>query len=340
MRDRVPSREPRDTAPPRAAASAPEAQRKATARSATPRAVAVVAEIRMPLHGVLPRFGQGAAEALADGRLFIGNRRAVRDDEIVERGDEIVMFRAREVTGRMVVLGECEGIVAVAKPASMASVPDRLGRGGSLVEVLVGHFGARARQWEPTSRLDVGVSGVVLFATHARARGWLALARTEHRYLRHYVAIASRAPSPRQGMWDAAIGRDRDPCLRRVNGRDPKPATTRYAVAAEAAPTGAALLAVEPQTGRTHQIRVHASHAGAALVGDAAYGGTARLVGATGAVVPLHRIALHAAWVEVPATPLATSVWRVEAPVEDELVDLWRRLAGDQTAWARALERC
>ena len=88
-----------------------------------------------------------------------------------------------------------------------------------------------------------------------------------------------------------------------------------------------ALLAVEPQTGRTHQIRVHASHAGAPLLGDRDYGGAARVTLAGGRTVALARIALHAARVSVPdahGQPLVAAAPR--PPGADARMDgAWRR---------------
>ncbi|GAC1365693.1 MAG: hypothetical protein NVSMB47_17000 [Polyangiales bacterium] len=60
-----------------------------------------------------------------------------------------------------------------------------------------------------------------------------------------------------------------------------------------------ALYALAPQTGRTHQLRVHAASAGIPLLGDGAYGGVTRLTTSTGAVRTFRRIALHCAAVDV-----------------------------------------
>jgi 23S rRNA pseudouridine955/2504/2580 synthase/23S rRNA pseudouridine1911/1915/1917 synthase len=95
------------------------------------------------------------------------------------------------------------------------------------------------------------------------------------------------------------------------------------------------MLAVAPVTGRTHQIRVHAAHAGAPLLGDRAYGGPVRLTLPSGRVIEPGRIALHAARVVVPrpaGEPLVLS-----APLPPELASLWSALGGEPAAWEVSL---
>jgi 23S rRNA pseudouridine1911/1915/1917 synthase len=74
-------------------------------------------------------------------------------------------------------------------------------------------------------------------------------------------------------------------------------------------PGGAALVEARPETGRTHQIRVHLAHLGAPLLGDARYGG-ARMVG----VVAIPRVMLHALRLEI-AHPASGIRMACEAPV-------------------------
>ena len=220
-------------------------------------------------------------------------------------------------------------MVAAYKPADLATVADHHGRAGALEQRVAELAGVAPESLFATSRLDVGVSGVVLFATTEEARSRLSRARKERRYRRHYVAIAARAPVPAGGVWTAPIGRDRDPRKRRAFGKDATEASTAYVVRHTTA--HAALLAVEPETGRTHQIRVHASHAGCPLYGDRAYDGPVRTISDRGAVIAVRRIALHAAWVEVPggsAEPL-----RIEAEVPDDLAAIWSACGGDPSAW-------
>jgi 23S rRNA pseudouridine955/2504/2580 synthase/23S rRNA pseudouridine1911/1915/1917 synthase len=121
-----------------------------------------------------------------------------------------------------------------------------------------------------------------------------------------------------------------------VNGKDATNAETLYRTIA-VSPLGAALLALSPVTGRTHQIRVHASHAGAPLLGDRTYGGPTRQSLPSGRVLDLARIALHCARVTVPARSGPRAIV-AEAPVPAELRDVWAALGGDPGAWDTALE--
>ncbi len=281
---------------------------------------------------LLDRLGPDASDALAEGRLFIGRKRARDFEERVSAGEVVTVHTPRSFTDGAHVLAERDDVVAAFKPAGMATVPDHRGAAGSL------HFlieKATGRRLHTTSRLDVGVSGVVLFAASDEARERLARAREQGLYLRRYVAIAASAPSPDRGTWNAKIGRAPNPRQRKVGGTSPKPAETHYRVV-EVTNRGQALLAVRPITGRTHQIRVHAAHAGAPLLGDTAYGGPPRLVAESGAVTRLSRIALHCAWVEVPDAK--GKRFRVEAPIPEGLLAIWRAVGGRDQDFTKAIQ--
>jgi len=297
--------------------------------------VVVVAGQDATLADVLPRLGDDADRAFREGRVFIGARRAADLGERVAAGQEVTMYPARDAgVAAPRILLRAGGIVAAYKPAGVASVPDHRGSAGTLQEEIAKLAGMSRDELAVTSRLDVGVSGVVLFATDEPTRKRLAAARREGRYRRHYVAIAARSPVPDRGVWDVPIGHDRDPRKRRALGRDATPASTGYAVRGRAGQ--AALLAVEPKTGRTHQIRVHAAHAGCALYGDAAYGGPARTVSPNGSVAAIGRVALHAAWVEVPSE--GAQILRVQAEIPADLAAIWGSCGGHPAEWGRALE--
>lgn len=279
--------------------------------------------------------------AVDEGRVFLGRARVKSGAERVKPGDEVKIGpRGAAAEGeRAVVIWERDGLLACAKPAGIPTVPDHRGASHSLVALAAAATGHDAGDLRVTSRLDREVSGVVVFATNAAAEERLRSARAQGQYARRYVAIASAADTlinVDQGdphVWDAPIGAGKDPLHRAAFGPDAKPAATRWAIAARAGTF--ALLAVAPQTGRTHQIRVHASHAGSPLVGDRDYGGPPRVTLPGGRIVALTRIALHAARVTVPGASGAPLV--ASAPIPPELGRLWSELGGDVEAWDRAV---
>lgn len=269
---------------------------------------------------VLARAGEDAS-AIEDGRIFVGKKRAT-GDRPVKVGDAIRIGPRAPAPARIDVLFERDGVIACIKPAGLPTVPDHAGASHSLVALVERQTGTKALR--VTSRLDREVSGVVMFAVDEAAEARLKRARDEGTYARRYVAIATGHAEPlASGEWSAPIGRAKDPLLRAVDGLDPKPSRTRWRVAGRTA--DAVLLAVDPETGRTHQIRVHAAHAGWPLLGDADYG-PGKLTLASGAVVAPSRIALHAARVE--ALGLVA-----EAPIPAELRALWQTLGGEASAW-------
>ena len=273
--------------------------------------------------------------ALVEGRVFLGRRRVTSGALPVKPGDEVVIGPAQGAASASAtwrVIWERPGLIACLKPAGMPTVPDHAGASHALVALVAAHLGKTANDLFVTSRLDREVSGVVVFATSLDAEARLKEARAQGRYERRYVAIA-RDGATGEGPWSAPIGQGKDARHRAAFGPDAKESLTLWAAVARAG--GFALLAVAPQTGRTHQIRVHASHAGAPLLGDRDYGGPTRVTLQGGRVVSLARIALHAARVTIPGeagAPLTAS-----APIPPELLRAWTDLGGAAEAWDTAM---
>jgi RluA family pseudouridine synthase len=279
---------------------------------------------------VLARAGADE-DAVREGRVFLGRRRVREGAETVSPGDEVHVAPARDPSSvQATILLHESDLVAADKPAGIPTIPDQGGSAHALVALVARALGVAPSRLHPTSRLDRDVSGVVFFALTKEAASRLAEARAQGRYERRYLAVAARAPAADRGTWDEPIGRAKDPRLRAPGGRDAVPARTRYAVCSRA-PAGAALIALSPQTGRTHQIRVHAAHAGAPLLGDRPYGGPTRLTLPTGRVLEPGRVALHAARVVVPGAQGAPLV--AVSPVPAVLRDVWSSLGGDPAAW-------
>jgi len=176
------------------------------------------------------------------------------------------------------VLYADERIVAIDKPAGVSLATPRRDPGAA-VRRLVAAVDPEARAEHALDeeslrlvhRLDVGTTGVVLLARDDDAHRALSHALGARRIEKSYLALAWGHPRPREGRYDAPLGPD--PRDRRKMRVDPggRPAATRYRVIA--APRHAALVELLPETGRTHQIRVHLAHAGHPIVGDDLYGG-------------------------------------------------------------------
>jgi 23S rRNA pseudouridine1911/1915/1917 synthase len=150
--------------------------------------------------------------------------------------------------------------------------------------------------------LDRDTSGVLIFAKNENAYTFLRKAFTDREVKKTYLAVVYGMPKEKKGMIDFDIGRSRkDFHLRsaqpKAKGRL-RDAITRYEVIGEKsdlpAQSGYALLKVNPETGRTHQIRVHLKAIHHPIVGDTLY--------ATGHKPTLHvsRLCLHASEIDLP----------------------------------------
>ena len=226
------------------------------------------------------------------------------------------------------VLVADDHILAVDKPAGRLVIPGRGTDERSLREDLEAEHG---RLWV-VHRLDRGTSGVLVFARTAAAHRALNLAFDRGEPAKRYLALVRGAP-PAERRIDLAIAHARRGRMRPARPGDPrgKPSATVIRVV-EPFPArrwaGGALALVEalPETGRTHQIRVHLAAEGFPLAVDPDYGDDAPLRGPDGAVL-LARTPLHAARLEIrhPADgrPLA-----IEAPLPADMAAAIAALRG------------
>lgn len=219
--------------------------------------------------------------------------------------------------------------LAIEKPSGIATTAPG---GGHSLFALVQELDPRAPQLHPLSRLDTQVSGLVVFARTAQANDGVLAARREGHLFRRYLGLVASAPAAPAGDWNWAIGIDRrDPRQRcalppDAEGNAVKSAHTKYAV--RAASGGVVALDLLPQTGRTHQLRVHASAAGSPLLGDVAYGGTRRLTLNNGRIVSAGRVMLHCAAVRLPHPQASHGALSLELPAPVDMQQLWSAVGG------------
>ena len=174
------------------------------------------------------------------------------------------------------VLHEDEHVIVVDKPAGLLSVPSAPGLDEDTVLARVQDYARRLKPHEGYAervhRLDRDTTGALAFALSREARSGLIETFRAHRIERRYLAIVEGEPVGERGTIDAPV-RDAWVSGRRGvarPGEAAQPARTHW-VLRERLP-GAALLEVELETGRQHQVRAHLAHAGLPILGDPVYG--------------------------------------------------------------------
>jgi 23S rRNA pseudouridine1911/1915/1917 synthase len=178
------------------------------------------------------------------------------------------------------VVYEDDALLVVNKPAGMVVHPAPGNPNRTLVNALLYHcrglpgIGGRERPGI-VHRLDKETSGLLVVAKTDRAHQQLSRQFKEHTIQRRYLALVYGNVSNEQGKIDLAIGRDVWE-RKKISPRSTRPrsALTRYKVVERFG--SCTLLAVCPQTGRTHQIRVHMAHLKHPVVGDKVYAGHRR----------------------------------------------------------------
>ncbi len=219
---------------------------------------------------------------------------------------------------RSLVIYHDPHIVALNKPAGLSSQGGR-GQVHTLDELLWAFAKPGKARPRLIHRLDRDTSGVILTARTKPAAGFLGKAMMARQFAKTYRAIVTPgAPEPKNGTIDVPLRRDeqgREAYMRVCAPEHPdaETARSRYRTLAEA--PGCALLELDPETGRMHQLRVHLAHLGRPIAGDARYGG-ALVIGGH----PIPRLMLHAAALSFPHPSGGTK--RIEAPIPADMAGL------------------
>ena len=157
---------------------------------------------------------------------------------------------------------------AVQKPSGIPCQPNGRARLHNLKRAVQRQLG---RSFSPVHRLDLETSGIVICSADRAVSTALLHMFRQHAIAKQYLAIVSPSPSWQQHEINAPIGKPSASAIRikKWVSADGKPAITRCTVLARH--NNAALLQVEPITGRTNQIRVHLAYCGYPILGDKLY---------------------------------------------------------------------
>ncbi len=205
------------------------------------------------------------------------------------------------------ILYEDEYIIAINKPAGIAVHSNPYSRN----KTVENYFSNG--EFHPINRLDKGTSGVMLIAKDGRIHNLMQKIIHSNYFLKQYIAIADGIVFPKSCTIIAPIER-RDSGIKRIISSNGKYAKTHYeTILCE---NNRTLLLVTPETGRTHQIRIHMSHIGFPLTGDFLYGNESPLI---------KRTALHAYSVEFEH-PISKSIIKVVAPIPDDIKSLFSKI--------------
>lgn len=180
------------------------------------------------------------------------------------------------------VFYEDEDLLLLNKNSSMVVHPGAGNRQGTLVQALLAHCGKLSliggiERPGLVHRLDKGTSGAMVIAKNDAAHVDLSEQFKNHRVRKIYWALVYGKMKDKQGTISTLLVRS--PTHRKkmaVNTTRGKKAITHYKLLKEA--SGFSFVEVRLETGRTHQIRVHLTHAGYPVVGDPLYGGHAKRV--------------------------------------------------------------
>jgi len=276
----------------------------------------------LSLADALDRVG-ASKQLLLAGSVFVNGSRATHAEQRLSPGDWLEVYPALPTVQRARIVERRDGLLVIEKPAALASEPTRQGA-ASVAEQVAAELG---RNVHLHSRLDVGVSGLLVASTSRAARAHVDALRAKGQLERVYLGMSSTAPATSTGDWQASVTH---------HGKS-RAARTRYQVLAtlsRPAPLHTlTLLELEPVTGRTHQLRQHCAQHGVPLIGDRRYGGTSRLVTQDGSVLEPGRILLHAACLTL--SDLGGRPWRVTLP-SPELERFWQLCGGDSAAFRKA----
>jgi len=277
---------------------------------------------------IVPDLSRAVVQRLVKGGQVSVNGRVSKPSYRVEVGDEVVVRvpakRPPQVLPEQVeldVIYEDEHLLMINKPSGMVVHPAQGHESGTLVNAVLGYLPQILDVGGPeragiVHRLDKDTSGLIIVAKSETVRNALQRQFKRRQVKKTYLALVEGHPEPRQGEIDAPIGRHKRQRKRMAIVRSGRDAYTAYRVIETF--DNHSLVELQPETGRTHQIRVHLAWLGYPAVGDRVYGRRKQQL-------LKHRHFLHARKLEL-THPVTRAPLSLTAPLPDNLVRLLQRL--------------
>lgn len=318
-----------------------------TARGESPRELVAARSGRVDavLADALPGVSRARVQRLiADGHVFV-NGDPVRKSVQVDAGDVLLVEEPErelaapaDVDFDLPVLYEDDAVLAVDKPAGLAvhgapgdTGPSVIGWFAARLPELAGRFDAERPG--VVHRLDKDTTGVLLLAKTPEAQAALGHSFEARETAKTYLAVVDGVPGKERAIIDAAIARHPGDRTRMALVKHGRASRTGYEVLG--GDRDQSLLLVRPETGRTHQIRVHLAAIHCPVARDRVYGRRT-------AVDPGGRQLLHAYRLTVPHPDGGTVT--ITAPVPADMEAAIRAIGLDSLAseYAAAAppERC
>ena len=247
---------------------------------------------------------------------------------VLKKGEQLtVIFPVEEPSQTLIpekiplhIVYEDDFLLVINKPRFINTIPSREHPTASIANALMGYYLEIGLTAAPhiVTRLDRNTSGLVLVAKYRHIHHILSKQQQEKQVKREYEAFVEGIVAENNGMIEAPIGRKQDSIIERTVTDGGQYACTHFQVVERYKQITHVRLM--PETGRTHQIRVHMAHIGHPLVGDDLYGGSQIL---------LDRQALHCQYLHF-VHPVIDKTMEFSVPLAEDMDQLLKTSAIDQ----------
>ena len=229
-----------------------------------------------------PDMTRARVQRLIAGGTVTVNGNPVRKSAVVDVGDEVVAYipargerKAPPEGPPLAVLFEDRALVAIDKPSGIAAHAGPTTMGPTVAGWFLARYPSLSKAFDVerpgiVHRLNKDTTGVMMLAKTPRAQSSLSAAFEAKDVAKTYLALCDGVPELPRGVVDGPIGRHPGDRTRMAIVRRGREARTLYEVIASG--HGRSFIEARPETGRTHQIRVHLAAIGASVMGDSVYG--------------------------------------------------------------------